>query len=77
MKLIINTVAGRVARWIGHHADLFVVANGFEIAARLPRQCGALQCLPGELIGHTSKPLESVVDTEPILFFAGKRDLTG
>ena len=54
MGFVIDAVAGRRARRVGHHADLLVIANGFEIAAGVPCQFGALQSLPGNVIGHGS-----------------------
>ena len=54
VAVVIDAITGRRARRVGHHAGLLVIADGFEIAARAPCQFGALQSLPGNVIGHGS-----------------------
>jgi hypothetical protein len=60
VRIIVDTVARSCAPGVRHHADLLVIADGFEIAAGQARQFRPLQSFPGNVIAHRFRNLLSL-----------------
>jgi len=65
MPCPINTVARRRSGWVGHHADLLIIADGFEVAARSFGEVGPPVALFRKaMVLHPKIALESVAATD-------------